>query len=425
MKKLGVLLLMAFIVSLFAMGVGYAKDVTLTFLIGPDSTGIFHKEVALFEKKNPGIKVKLIEGPHSTNDRYQMFVTASMSKKSPYDIIWADIIWIPPLAQKGWLLPISDYVDVNKLYAENFKATVDGSIWEGKVYRVPAMSDAGLIYYRKDILEKAGVKPPRTFKEFFQVAQKLQDPKNGLWGFVYQGKQYEGLVCFYLEWLWGNGGYYYDPVTRKVGIDSPQAIEATQMLVDTIHKYKITPPDVLSFQEEESRMFFESGKAIFLRNWPYVWVLSQSDKMSKVKGKVGVMPEFYAEGQHPYATQGGWGVAISKFIEPEKIDAAMKFALFMNSYEAQKMAFMVNGWDVARRDIYYDPEVLKKNPFFKDLRVILENTRWRPATPIWPKLSDIMSRYLTKAMTQQMTPEEANKKMAEEARKAVKEFWSK
>ena len=111
--------------------------------------------------------------------------------------------------------------------------------------------------------------------------------------------------------------------------------------------------------------------------------------------------------------------------EWKKIDAAMKFALFMNSYEAQKMAFMVNGWDVARRDIYYDPEVLKKNPFFKDLRVILENTRWRPATPIWPKLSDIMSRYLTKAMTQQMTPEEANKKMAEEARKAVAEFWKK
>ncbi len=248
MKKLSLFLLLAFVLTLFSMGVAFAKDITVTLLIGPDTTGVWHKEVALFEKKNPGIKIKIIEGPHSTNDRYQMFVTASMAKKSPYDIVWADIIWIPPLAQKGWLLPISDYVDVNKLYAQNFKAPVDGSIWEGKVYRVPATSDAGLIYYRKDILEKAGVKPPRTFKEFFEVAQKLQDPKNGLWGFVYQGKQYEGLVCFYLEWLWGNGGYYYDTVTRKVGIDSPKAIEATQMLVDTIHKYKITPPDVLSFQ---------------------------------------------------------------------------------------------------------------------------------------------------------------------------------
>ena len=106
---------------------GFAKT-NLTFLIGPDSTGIFHKEVTLFEKNNPDIHVKLVEGPHSTNDRYQMFVTASMSKKAPYDIVWADIIWIPPLAQKGWLLPISDYVNINKLYAQNFKATVRRSI---------------------------------------------------------------------------------------------------------------------------------------------------------------------------------------------------------------------------------------------------------------------------------------------------------
>ena len=425
MRKLGVLLLVIFVISIMSMG-AFAKNVTnITMLIGPDTTGVFHTLVKMFEKKNPGIKIKLVEGPHSTNDRYQMFVTASMSKKAPYDIVWADIIWIPPLAQKGWLLPISDYVDVNKLYAQNFKATVDGSIWEGKIYRVPVMSDAGLLYYRKDLLEKAGIKPPRTFKELFEAAQKLQDPSKGLWGFVYQGKQYEGLVCFYLEWLWGNGGYYYNPVTRKVGVDSPQAIEATQMLVDTIYKYKITPQDVLSYQEEESRMAFQSGHAVFLRNWPYVWVLSQTQEQSKVKGKVGVMPEVHAPGQKPYATQGGWGVAISKFIKKEKIDAAIKFAMFMNSYEAEKTAFMINGWDVSRRDIYYDPEVLKKNPFFKDLRVILENTRWRPATPIWPKLSDIMSRYLTKAMTRQMTPEEANKKMAEEARKAVAEFWNK
>ncbi len=422
MRKKLVFLVIAAMILL--SGITMAAKTSITFLTGPDTQGFFAKAIANFEKANPDITVNLIQGPHSTNARQQMFMTASMAHTSPYDLVWADIIWIPPLAAQGWLLPIDKYVDVQKLYAQNFRATVDGSIWKGHIYRVPVMSDAGLIYYRKDLLEKAGIKPPRTYKELFEDAQKLQDPSKGLWGFVYQGAQYEGLDCFYLEWLWGNGGYYYDPVSRKVGIDSPQAIQATQYLVDTIHKYKITPPDVLTFMEEESRQMFEAGHAVFLRNWPYVWVLAQTDKNSKVKGKVGVTTEVSADGQHPFATQGGWGVSISAFIDKAKIPAAIKFAQFMNSYETEKMMVKMQGNDVSRRDIYYDPEVLKWNPFFKDLRTILEGTRWRPASPLWPKLSDIMSRYLTMAMTQQMTPKQANEAMAKAARKAVQEYWS-
>ena len=422
MKKKVVLFVI--VAMLVFSGISMAAKVSLTFLTDPDTQGFFAKAIELFEKANPDITVNLIQGPHSTNARQQMFMTASMAHTSPYDLVWADIIWIPPLAANGWLLPIDKYVDVKKLYAQNFKATVDGSIWKGHIYRMPVMSDAGLIYYRKDLLEKAGMKPPKTFKELFEEAQKLQDPSKGLWGFVYEGAQYEGLDCFYLEWLWGNGGYYYDPVTRKVGIDSPQAIQATQYLVDTIHKYKITPPDVLTFMEEGARQMFEAGHAVFLRNWPYVWVLSQTDKNSMVKGKVGVTTEVCAEGEHPFATQGGWGVSISAFIDKAKIPAAIKFAQFMNSYETEKMIVKMKGEDASRRDIYYDPDVLKWNPFFKDLRTILEHTKWRPASPLWPKLSDIMSRYLTMAMTQQMTPKQANEAMAKAARKAVQEYWA-
>ena len=347
-KKLVFLVIAA--MMLFSV-VTMAAKTSITFLTGPDTQGFFAKAIANFEKANPDITVNLIQGPHSTNARQQMFMTASMAHTSPYDLVWADIIWIPPLAAQGWLLPIDKYVDVNKLYAQNFRATVDGSIWKGHIYRMPVMSDAGLIYYRKDLLKKAGIKPPRTYKELFKDAQKLQDPSKGLWGFIYQGAQYEGLDCFYLEWLWGNGGYYYNPVTRKVGIDSPQAIQATQYLVDTIHKYKITPPDVLTFMEEESRQMFESGHAVFLRNWPYVWVLSQTDKNSKVKGKVGVMTEVSADGQHSFATQGGWGISISAFINKSKIPAAIKFAQFMNSYETEKLMVKMQGNDVSRRDI--------------------------------------------------------------------------
>ncbi len=400
-----------------------AATTTITLLIGPDTQGFYHKAVQLFEQQNPDIHVQIIEGPNSTNDREQMFMTASMAKTSPYDVIDADIVWIPALASKGWLLPLDQYVDINQLYAENFSATVSGGMWDGKLYRIPFMSDAGLIYYRKDLLEKAGLQPPQTFEELFKDAQQLQDPSKGLWGFVYEGAQYEGLVCFYLEWLWGNGGNYYNPATKKIEIDSPQAIQTTQYLVDTIWKYKITPPSVLNFQEEDARAMFESGNAVFLRNWPYVWVLSQTDSTSKVVGKVGIIPEVHAPGLQPYATQGGWGMAISAFIAKDKIPAAVKLAMFFNSYAIEKLNVQMTGVDVSRRDIYYDPEVLQWAPYFKDLRTVLENTNWRPAVPFWPQLSSIMSKYLTMAMTKQLTPEQANAAMQKEAQQVVDNYY--
>lgn len=164
-----------------------AATTTLTLLIGPDTQGFYTKAVQIFEQQNPDIHVQLIQGPNSTNDREQMFMTASMAKTCPYDVIDADIVWISALAAKGWLLPLDQYVNVDQLYAENFSATVSGGMWDGKLYRIPFMSDAGLIYYRKDLLEKAGLQPPQTFEELFKDAQQLQDPSKGLWGFVYEG----------------------------------------------------------------------------------------------------------------------------------------------------------------------------------------------------------------------------------------------
>jgi len=420
--QVGAVLGLCFVFVIGLSTFSLAEKTTITALIGPDTTGFDHTVVNLFEKENPNIHVELIEGPHSTDAREEMYIRASEAKESPYDLVWCDIIWIPPLAAKGYLLPLDNYLDINQLYAQHFKATVDGSVWKGKVYRVPAMSDAGLIYYRKDLLAKGGFSPPETFDDLTSTAQKLQDPARGLWGFVFQGAEYEGLDCFYLEWLWGNGGYYYDPKTRKVGIDSPEGIGATKLLVDLIYKYKITPKDVLAFQEEESRHFFQNGKSVFLRNWPYVWILANKPDVP-VAGKIGAKPEVHAPGQKPYATQGGWGFAISNFIESEKISAAVKFARYHASYKIQKLSVKIAGRDASMRAIYYDPEVLKWNPHFAWLRDVLEHTRWRPATPIWPELSDIMAKYLHKAMIKELTPEEANKEMAKEARRAVKEYW--
>src|SRR5262249_57820434 len=126
------------------------------------------------------------------------------------------------------------------------------------------------------------------------------------WGFVWQGKQYEGLVATFLEVLWGFGG---DWITddRRVLLDEPQAIDALQFLVKTVGS--ISHPGVTTYMEEDARSLFQNGRAVFMRNWFYAAAAIEQSKAA-VKGHVGFEPMVHASGPRS-ATLGGWGFGIS------------------------------------------------------------------------------------------------------------------
>ncbi len=104
------------------------------------------------------------------------------------------------------------------------------------------------MYYRKDLLEEKGYSPPQTWNELVKIAKVLQHPPD-LWGFVFQGKQYEGLVCNSLEILWSFGGDVFDKKDNLV-LNSKEAIEALKFMYDLIHTYKITPAGITTYEEE-------------------------------------------------------------------------------------------------------------------------------------------------------------------------------
>ena len=179
---------------------------------------------------------------------------------------------------------------------------------------MPIYTDAGLIYYRKDLLEKHGVKPPETWAELADAAKKIAaaESATGMQGFVFQAKAYEGLTCDALEWVASfGGGTIVDP-SGKITINNPQAVAAIDTAAGWI-KSGVAPQGVLNYSEEESRGVFQSGKAVFMRNWPYAWPLAQSAD-SPVKDKVGVLqiPMGGAQGKHASAL-GGWQMAVSKY----------------------------------------------------------------------------------------------------------------
>ena len=165
--------------------------------------------------------------------------------------------------------------------------------------------------YRSDMLQAARLSPPRTFADLIHVARTLDAPPV-VWGFVWQGKQYEGLVCNYLEVLSGCGGYWVDPSTLDVGLDQPQALEALAFMVSCLRRPAVSPPGVTTYEEEESRRLFQDGRAVFLRSWPYTWRLAQMTG-SPLRGRVGVLPMVHAPGGSSAGTLGGWGLGISAY----------------------------------------------------------------------------------------------------------------
>lgn len=412
MKRLTFLIISLVIVYCFP---AYAQEKTkITFLWWPDPGGGFEEVISDFEKENPDIDVEMIKGPTSTDTRETMYVTSFLAGEATYDMVLMDIIWLPKFAKQGWLIPLDDWFGEEER-KEFLPGDIQGSIFEGKIYRIPLQTDAGILYYRKDLLEQKEYHPPKTWDEFVKISKGLQSPPN-LWGFVFQGKQYEGLVCNFLEILWSFGGDVFDEKGNLI-LNSPEGTQALKFMYDLIHTHKITPLGVTTYEEEESRHIFQEGHAIFCRNWPYLWSLAQ-DKDSPIKGKIEVIPLPYKSEERPRACLGGWGFGISKFTKNK--DACIKFLKFITSYEAQKKLHLKSGIVPTRKALFEDEDILGQSPFYAELYQVLLLAKPRPVQSDYAQISDILRRYIHKVLLKELSPEVALRKAELEIKKVLK-----
>jgi multiple sugar transport system substrate-binding protein len=391
--SIGIGLLMA--LSLFPPASGTSRE--LLVLMEPDGTGGWRELANRFNASHPEVPVRLVEGPPSTDTREDMYSTAFLAGKNGYDVVYCDVVWVPKFAAAGWLMDLSDRLSESDR-ADFLKADLDGGTYQGKLYRIPAFTDAGVLYYRTDLVRN----PPETFDELRAAASSLRS--ENMWGYVWQGKQYEGLITNYLEILWGYGGDWITP-ERTVALDSPEALEALLFLKSAIGNY--SPPGVTSYSEEEARNIFQNGRSAFLRNWFYVWNLANT-KTSKVQNRIGFVPMVHAPGQRGASSLGGWGFAISKLTpHPE---AAWSFVEFLSAPEQLRVLQDKMGRVPSRRSMV--PE---------HFRTIVANARPRPQIPEYAPASDILQRWLSSALSGDSDPQQALHAATEETRALLRE----
>jgi multiple sugar transport system substrate-binding protein len=361
-----------------------------------EATGVWESILADFEARHPGIKVVSEVGPHSSTEFHDLVTQKLRNRDQEMDVFFMDVIWPAEFAAAGWTLPLDQLFSVER-QKEFIAAPIQANSYNGRIYGVPVFVDGGMLYYRKDLLEKHGLRPPRIWPELVRQARLVlaQERDPYLTGYSAQFKQYEGLVCNMMEFIMSSGATLWNEHTLQSTLNDAKAKEAVRFVRDQIIG-AISHRGVLAYQEPESLALFTQGKAIFHRNWPYAWEVANDPQRSKVAGKVGILPLPAFQGQKSVATLGGWQLGISRFSRHPQL--AWQFVEHMTSSEIQKRIALYTGRGPARKALYRDPEILKKNPQFESQYETFVLAASRPRTPVYLPLSNIMQRYFSSAI---------------------------
>ncbi len=389
------------------------KKITLHFVTWkPNIPEVWDEILGLFEKEYPDIRISREVGPHSSTAFHDMLTQKLKNKSKDVDVFLMDVIWPPEFASAGWAMPLDDLFPPYE-QQKFLESTILANTYKGKIYGVPLFIDSGLLYYRKDLLQKYGFDVPRTWQQMVETARRIvsEEKKRGveIYGYSGQFKQYEGLVCDMMEFILSNRGWIVDPKTQRVGIAESPAIEAVRFVRDEIIG-GIAPRGVLTYQEPESLALFIQGKAVFHRNWPYAWKVSNNPEKSKIAEKVGIAKLPHFPGGRSYSTLGGWQVGISAYTA--KKDAAWRFVKFLTSERVQKLIALGAGKAPTRKSLYNDPEILKANPQFAQMKEVFLSSYPRPRTPLYPAVSNVLQRYFSRAISDPSSDIEAEAKKA-------------
>jgi trehalose/maltose transport system substrate-binding protein len=378
--------------GIMAITAGHAMATYLAIVSGDTGNGLKILRGMLDDyEKTSGDKVTVVPMPSSTTDQFGQYKLWLAAGNTDIDVYQTDVIWAPQLANQ--LVDLTDQMkDISGNY---FPSIIESQTVDGKLVALPLFTDAPALFYRKDLLDKYGAKVPTTWQEMAETAKMIQDKEReagnkDMWGFVFQGNAYEGLTCDALEWVKSSGGGQIVEADGTISINNPKAAAA----LDTVKGWvgTISPPGVLAYQEEESRGVWQTGNAVFMRNWPYAYALGNSDD-SPIKGKfdVATLPAGNGDGDKPAATLGGWNLAVSKY--SKNPEAAIKLVRFLSSPEMQKRRAIEGTYLPTLVQTYDDADVAAKAPIIPRWKDVFLNAVPRPSAPTKVKYNEVSSDF--------------------------------
>ncbi|MDH4059383.1 MAG: ABC transporter substrate-binding protein [Aquincola sp.] len=395
----------ALVVGLASATTAFAQQTTLRVFSGganqrPD---LMRKLFDQYQAKNPGVKIDIETGGATSELQRQYLSTVLNAKDSAIDIYMIDIVNPAQYFGAGWLEPLDSYIgkpaDVLKPYLPVYSTS---NVVDGKLAAMPAFADAMFMYYRKDLLDKHGVKEPKTWDELAAAATKIQKAEGNanLQGLSIQGAPIEGAVCTFLLPYWGQGKDFND-ASGKMTLDKAAATKGLATWLSMVDQ-GVIKKNVAEVKTPDTVNEFKAGQVIFAINWGFAWDRFKDDKDSTVQGKVGVMPLPAMTGGKSATCVGGWQWAVSAFSKNKP--AAANLVKFMSSPEASKFLAQEGSLLATYQSVYTDADVVKAVPWFKDAANVVIAGKSRPISKDYGQVSDVIRTTTSAVLARTKTP---------------------
>ncbi|MHA1974322.1 MAG: ABC transporter substrate-binding protein [Candidatus Hodarchaeales archaeon] len=446
-KSIRILVLVAFVLALVTPIIDLPaipeQTTEVVFFTGVQTTDTLTNMIADFNANEAdGFTVKLETSTWETQNQHDTYATKFASKDSSFDIISMDVIWPPEFTAAGWLEPLDDIFPEEE-QTKFLQAPVEAGTYKGKIYGVPWFHDSAMLFYRTDIIEYAydndiipANRGPETWTELHDwTIDMLADEDliaqfNGsdgiLEGFVWQAREYEGMICDFMEYLGGTGTYSFLNEEETAGAFNTTAVKDALTYMKSLLDDGVSPQAVLTYHEETSRAVWDAGNAIFHRNWPYCYRLSMNNAFlngsegsygsTAGSGKIfGVTPMPHKNSVTEYRTSclGGWQLGLNVYSKHKT--EAKEFILWLTAAEQQKTYLEGNGNIPTREAVYSDADVLAGDQaYVNELLPVFKKALPRPVHPKYPEMSAAIWAPMHSALSGGMTIQAAVNKMDEE-----------
>ncbi len=360
---------------------------------------------AEYVKTRPGVLIETESGG-ATSDLQRQYLSTVLNARDPsIDVYLIDIVNPAQYFGAGWLEPLNAYLgppaQVMKAYLPAYAAS---NVIEGQIAAMPAFADAMFMYYRRDLLDKHGLAPPKTWDELSAAALKVRAAEGNtrLQGLSIQGAAVEGAVCTFLLPYWSQGKDLSDTAGRLT-LDRAAAARGLQQWLSLVDA-GVIKRNVAEVKTPDTVNEFKAGQVLFGIGWGFAWDRFASDPDSKVKGKVGVMPVPAMAGGRSVTCLGGWQWAVSAFSR-HKAEAA-RLVQFMSSAAASEFLAVKGSLLPTRQEAYADPDVLQAVPWFADAAAVVAGGKSRPASRDYGQVSDAIRTTTSAVLARTKTPEQ-------------------